>query len=310
MIDDGYFPRGESLLREVHEERAVGLFYGQRALGIGAIAPLNFIGTLRHTRALGSPFQRLTRTATMFETIFFGSRAEADGVLATVQRLHERVQGELPADAGPFPAGSPYSAFDPELMLWTVAVAADSAQHFYELFVRRLSQDERERLWQEYIRFGELFGMPRAVAPPTYPDFRAYWNERLASDESYLTDEARYVGSAIMFQIPVPLSRWPAMRLHNLIMLGSLPERVRHLYGLSWSPAQALAYRAAVAALRAPRPLVPARLRRGSCRGEFDLVARTERARLARGAEIPGALVEAAGQAGTAAPTAPSARRA
>src|SRR5919205_285928 len=99
MSDAGYFPPGRSLLRHVHRQRAVGLLYGQRALAIGAIAPLNFIGTLRHTRALGTPFQRLTRTATMFETIFFGSRAEADAVLSTVDRLHQRVHGELTEDA-------------------------------------------------------------------------------------------------------------------------------------------------------------------------------------------------------------------
>src|SRR5829696_6762317 len=126
MTDDGYFPRVSSVLRRVHEERAVGLLYGQRALGIGALAPLNFVGTLRHTRARDKPFQRLVHTAKAFETIFFGSTAEADAVLEAVWRLHERVRGELPEDAGPVRRGTPYSAFDPELMLWTVAVIADS----------------------------------------------------------------------------------------------------------------------------------------------------------------------------------------
>src|SRR5919201_3132631 len=174
------------MLRRVHEERAVGLLYGQRALGIGAIAPLNFIGTLRHPRARNKPFQRLVHTAKAFETIFFGSRAAADEVLDAVHRLHERVRGELPEDAGPFPAGTPYSAFDPELMLWTVAVMADSAQVFYELFVRRLSDQERDGLWADYVRFGELFGMPRDVAPRSYREFREYWRRCLASDDAYL----------------------------------------------------------------------------------------------------------------------------
>src|SRR2546423_9210071 len=101
MTDEGYFPRGRSLLRRVHEERAVGLLYGQRALGIGAIAPLNFVGTLRHTRARDAPFQRLVHTAKMFETIFFGTRAQADEVLEAVARLHPRARGELPQGAGP-----------------------------------------------------------------------------------------------------------------------------------------------------------------------------------------------------------------
>lgn len=153
----------------MHEERAVGLLlYGQRALGIGALAPLNFVGTRNHTRALERPFQRLTHTATAFETVFFGSRAEADRVLAAVRRLHEGVVGELAEDAGPVPAGTPYSAFDPELTLWTVAVIADSAQVLYELLVRRLSGAERESLWSDYVRFGELFGLARSSAPATW----------------------------------------------------------------------------------------------------------------------------------------------
>lgn len=286
---DGYFPPG-SMLRRVHEERAVGLLYGQRALGIGALAPLNFVGTRRHTQALDRPFRRLVRTAKAFETIFFGSRSEADAVLATVARLHERVQGELPEDAGPFKAGTPYSAFDPELMLWTMAVIADSAEVFYELFVRHLSEDEREDLWADYVRFAELFGMPREAAPATYREFRAWWNARLASGEAFLTEEARYVASAVMFEIPVPPSRWPAMKLHNLIMRGSLPPRVRELYGLRWTRPDAVAFRGAVAGLRAPRPLAPRRLRTGGNTRNFDLVGATEKARVARGRPIPGAL--------------------
>jgi len=149
---------------------------------IGALEPLAFVGTWEHTRARESPFQRLTHTAKAFESIFFEGRAEAEEVLAAVGRLHGRVHGTLSDDAGVTPAGTPYSAFDPELMLWTVAVTADSAQTFYELLVRRLDEDEREALWADYIRFGELFGMPREVAPASYREFREWWAARLASD--------------------------------------------------------------------------------------------------------------------------------
>ena len=179
-VSDGYFPEG-SILRRVHSERAVGLFYGQRALMIGALNPLAFVGTTEHTNAKLKPFQRLSHTAEVFETIFFGTRAEADRALAFVHRLHERVRGEMPEDAGKVPAGTPYSAFDPELMLWTLAVIADSGPFFYELFVDRLDENERERLWQEYVRFGELFGMPREVAPPSHREFREWFEGMLGS---------------------------------------------------------------------------------------------------------------------------------
>jgi uncharacterized protein (DUF2236 family) len=285
--DDGYFPRGRSVLRQVHEERLVGLFYGQRALAIGALHPVNYAGTSQSTGGRERPFRRLARTARDFEAIFLGTCAEADRVLAKVRRLHERVRGELAEDAGPFPAGTRYSAFDPELMLWTVAVTAESALYFYELFVRPLNAAERDAYWQDYVRFGELFGMPRAVAPPTYAAFAAWWEERLASAEMHLTDEARATGRFVALEIPMPWWEQPAKRLHDLVLLGSLPPRVRELYGLSWSAAQARAFPLAVAALRGMRAATPAPLRHGSCATSYALVERTERGRLARGKPTP-----------------------
>jgi uncharacterized protein (DUF2236 family) len=281
--EDGYFPRATSLLRRVHEERLVGLLYGQRALCIGALSPRNYIGTARHSYAKLTPFKRLAHTGKAFERIYFGSREEADRVLAHVRRLHEQVKGVLPEDAGATPAGTPYDALDPELMLWTVAVIADSAQCFYELLVRRLSAAEREALWQDYLRFGELFGMPRESAPACYEEFRAYYRSMLASEEMFLTEEARYVGYATAFEIPMPGWQQPGKRVHDLLMLGSLPRRVRELYGLPYGPRQQAAFRAAVQALRALRRITPAPLARGYNTRSFDGVARTERRRIERG---------------------------
>jgi uncharacterized protein (DUF2236 family) len=287
VSDLGYFPEGSSILRRVHAERAVGLFYGQRALMIGALNPLAFVGTIEHTNAKMKPFQRLSHTAEVFETIFFGTTEEADKVLAFVHRLHERVSGDMPEDAGTVAKGTPYSAFDPELMLWTLAVIADSGPVFYELFVDSLSPDEHEQLWQEYVRFGELFGMPRDVAPRSRLDFRAWFDAKLASDEMHLTDDAREIGYATALEIPLPSYRAPAKAVHDLIMLGSLPPRVRELYGLDHSPRQERAFRATVKALRGVRPITPRVIREGYNTGSFRLVARTERKRLREGRGTP-----------------------
>jgi uncharacterized protein (DUF2236 family) len=285
--DDGYFPRGSSVLRQVHEERLVGLLYGQRALAIGALHPVNYTGTSQSTGGRKRPFRRLARTANDFEAIFLGSRAEADRVLAKVRKMHERVQGELAEHAGPFPAGTRYDAFDPELMLWTAAVSFESALYFYELFVRRLSDEERDAFWLDYVRFGELFGMPRAVAPPTYAAFADWWKARLNGPEMHLTDEARRTGTFVALEIPMPLGNQPAKRMHDLVLLGSLPPRVRELYGLSWSPAQARAFPLAVAALRSARAMAPPAVRCGRNARSFALVEATERRRIERGKPTP-----------------------
>jgi uncharacterized protein (DUF2236 family) len=176
----GYFSR-ESLLRRVHRECAVGILYGQRALCIGAAHPLNYVVTAIHARDRQRPFQELAWRATLIETIIFGSREDADSALAYVNKIHERVKGALPVDAGQYPAGSPYSALDPEL-LWTIALMADSAQYFFELFVGTLSVHEKEAFWQDYFRLGELLTLPRASAPATHAQFRDWWHERLANN--------------------------------------------------------------------------------------------------------------------------------
>jgi uncharacterized protein (DUF2236 family) len=281
--DDGYFPRDRSVLRRVQEERLVGLFYGQRALCIGALAPLNYVGTNEHTAAKTTPFKRLAHTGKWFEAVMLGTRAEADEVLAAVHKMHTSVHGALPQRVGPHPAGTPYDALDGELMLWTVAVMMDSAECFYELFVRRLREEEREALWQDYVTFAVLFGTPRDVAPRTYREFRAYFDGFLASPNAWLTDAARYTGHAVAFEIPMAAHMRPFKRLHDLIMLGSLPPRVRRMYRLRWTPAHAIAFTAAVHALRGARLAMPRSVARGSNTRFFEEVAQTEAWRIAHG---------------------------
>jgi uncharacterized protein (DUF2236 family) len=285
--DDGYFPGVSSTLRRVHEERAVGLLYGQRALCIGALSPLNYVGTSEHTVARDTPFKRLAHTANSFETVMFGSVAEADRVLDAVHKMHRRVTGRLPQAAGAFPAGTPYDAFDPALMLWTIAVMMDSAECFYDLLVRQLRDDEREALWQDYLRFGELFGMPRAGAPQTYSAFRTYYSRILSGDDVWLTDEARHVGRFTAFEIPMRGYMQPAKRLHDLIMLGSLPPRVRRIYRLPWTPVHAVAFAVATNAVRLAHPALPRQLARGSNQSVFEGVADIEAWRIATGRPTP-----------------------
>lgn len=285
MTAGGYFPRETSVLRRVQEERAVGLIYGQRALMVGAMSsPLSYYGTAAHTAAKAKPFQRLVHTAKMFEAVFFGTHEEADKALAFVHRLHERVEGTLPEGLGPWPAGTPYSALDPQLMLeGVVAPTFDSALACYEALVRRLDDSEREAMWQDYLRFGELFGMPAGVAPATYAEFRAWWDEHLQGDEVFLTEDARFAGYETGFGIPIPTLNRPAMAGIEFLLRGVLPPRARELYGISWSWTDQRAFDGLALAIRRGAPIAPSFLRRGSCDFFFDVVAKTERERLRSG---------------------------
>jgi uncharacterized protein (DUF2236 family) len=106
--------------------------------------------------------------------------------------------------------------------------------------------------------------------------------ERLASEDLHLTDEARELGRTVAFDLPLPLHRQPALLAINHAVAGLLPRPVRELYGIGWSPAHGVALEALALSLRRIRPITPHDLRRGSCAGEYDLVARTEASRLGR----------------------------
>jgi uncharacterized protein (DUF2236 family) len=279
--DAGYFPRGESVLRQVHEERAVGLLYGQRSLLLQATHPVAFTGLLASTDGTPAPFQRLARTAKVMETVFFGSCAEADRITGAVQKMHSRVRGRTDRAAGTHPKGTPYSANDPEFLLWILACLADSALVLHRVFVGELTPAESERFWDDYLLLGELFGLEREHAPAGFGEFRDYMRERIASRDLYVTEEARELGRRVAFDLPLPVPRRAALPAVNLAVTGSLPRRVRRLYGIAWSPAHEGAYQALVRSHRLSRPVVPLSLKRGSCARDYDLVARTERRRLA-----------------------------
>jgi uncharacterized protein (DUF2236 family) len=280
MSDDThYFPPGRSMARRVHGDRAVGLLYGQRALLIGALEPLTYTGTMLSTKSNDMPFTRLARTAKIQETVFLGTRAEADKALAAVHRLHERIKGELTEAAGAHPTGARYSAFDPELMLWTLAVIADSGREMYETMVRPLDEDEREALWRDYVRFGELFGLPRTEVPATHREFAAWFAAKLASPDLHATAHALEMAPLVAFEQPVPAAARANIATQNLVIKGTLPPRVREIFGIGWSRAHESAFRSVTAAHRRARHAFPRKVRRGRNDVFFNSVARSEHQR-------------------------------
>jgi uncharacterized protein (DUF2236 family) len=265
------------MARRVHGERSVGLLYGQRALLMGALEPLTYTGTMLSTAAGDHPFTRLAHTAKVQEAVFLGTKAEADKALAAVHRLHERIEGELPEAAGAHPAGSHYSAFDPELMLWTLAVIADSGRAIYEAMVGPLGEEEREALWQDYVRFGELFRLPRDEVPGSYREFSAWWEAKLASPDLHATEHALEMAPLVAFRQPVPLPARLNLETQNLVIKGTLPPRVREIFDIRWTAAHEAAFRSITTAHRQARHAMPRALRRGRNDYFFDAVAQREK---------------------------------
>lgn len=260
MAHASYFT-DDSMLRRVHREKVVALS-GPRALLMMAAHPVAFEGFFMATGSLDDPYTRLQRTAQVMDAIAWRSREEADRRTERVRAMHARARGTLPRDAGRFPAGTPWAADDPELLLWIVACLVDSALLVYERYVTGLSAAQRDAYWADYRVVGRLFGLRDADMPATYADFQTYMKDMLRSGDLHVTPTAREVGIDVVLRPPVPLKVRPLVELANFITMGLLPGTVRRGYGFSWDPARALAVRGGAEYVkRVLVPLLPGSLR-------------------------------------------------
>jgi len=256
--EDRYFP-DDAMIRRVLGEYAVALS-GPRALLMMAAHPVAFEGFFMSTGALDDPYARLRRTAIVMDEIVWGSRVKADAYTARVRTAHATVRGTIPHDAGPFTAGAPYAADDPELLLWILACLTDAADRVYRGYVGPLTRAERDALWQDYRVVGECFGLRPGEMPADIEAFDAYVAATTA--RLWVTDAARELGRRIVLEVPVPLMARPLREAVNQMTVGLLPPRVRKGYGLRWDPARTLALKANQEYLRrVVVPLLPSRVR-------------------------------------------------
>ncbi|CAA9473552.1 MAG: hypothetical protein AVDCRST_MAG65-939 [uncultured Solirubrobacteraceae bacterium] len=251
----------DSMLRRVNRERSVA-FSGGRALLMQAAHPLAFAGFYAHTDALAEPYKRLERTAQVMHTIYWGSREDAERLTRRVRSMHSKARGTLEEAAGPFPAGTPYAADDPALLLWVLATLVDSALVVYSKYVRPLTRAERATYWREYKEVGHLFGLTDADMPDTLADFESYVDEMVNGEQLYVTPQARELSIQIVLRPPAPLWARGLVEAINQTTIGLLPVPIRRQYGFSWDPARAVALHGGAEYLRrVVLPLMPEKLR-------------------------------------------------
>jgi uncharacterized protein (DUF2236 family) len=257
---DAYFD-DSSMLRRVQREFAVALS-GPRALLMQAAHPLAVAGLLAHSNALDEPYDRLARTAQVLNTIGFGSRRDADRVTARVRAMHRRVRGRIPEAVGPYPAGTPYRADDPELLMWVLFTLIDSATVVYRKYVGRLTAADEAELWEDYRVVGRLFGLRDDQMPE---DLDGYRRTMLDGDRLHVSPWARERARKIVFEPPAPIVARPLVETVNFITIALLPDRIREQYGFSPLPPpalrKALVAGGAIYSRRALVPFLPRRLR-------------------------------------------------
>jgi uncharacterized protein (DUF2236 family) len=209
---------------------------GGRALLMQAAHPLALAGVMEHSRYASEPWDRLERTMQAVWTAVYGEPAEAERIGRRVRAMHSKVHGVLHRPLGPFPAGTPYDARDPELLMWVHATLVDSALLLYRTYVRPLSLDEQEAYYQDMKALARLFGTPDEAIPETYADFVAWFRSMLDSDRICVTPEARALAATVL-KPPLPVVARPVWEFVKFFTAGLLPPELRRGYGFTWTPA-------------------------------------------------------------------------
>jgi uncharacterized protein (DUF2236 family) len=245
---DGYFAP-QSVIRRVGNSPLVPLLGGGPAVLLQVAHPLVAAGVVHHSDYRDDLWRRLLRTLRALYLIVYGTKQEAERAGEAVRAVHAHVRGTTRERLGPFPAGTPYAASDPHLMLWVHATLVETSLAAHCRFVARLGPDEEEAYYREMAVVARLFGLTSSAIPATFADFREYLRARLGGPEICVTAPAREV-AAVILDAPLPTPLRLLVPAHRLATAALLPAKLRAEYGLGWSRAYAVPLALAARSLR------------------------------------------------------------
>lgn len=241
------------------DKEAVLFLGGGRAALLQLAHPYVAHAVEQHSQTRTDPLGRFQRT---FENVFamvFGDFESASKSARRVHKVHTHIRGTIDEDVGKFRKGDPYQANDEDSLMWVHATLVDSAVQVFELVVRELTIEEKDRYYEETKKFARLFGISDRVLPRDWISFRYYFAKTMESGEVAVGRPAREIAQFLF--TPRRASYGPFVRWIELMTAGLLPDRIREDFGMSWSRPRRAVFRASIAALRAAHPLLPKTLR-------------------------------------------------
>jgi uncharacterized protein (DUF2236 family) len=158
--DAGLFgPR--SVTWRVHADFPGMMAGGVCALMLQTLHPRALAGVYDHSNFRHDLMGRLRRTTAFVAGTSYAPTAEAEKLIAMIAKIHGRVRGTT-AD------GQPYSADDPDLLVWVHITEMSSFLAGFERFRgMQLTLAERDRYYRETARVAEMLGakrVPKSVA--------------------------------------------------------------------------------------------------------------------------------------------------
>jgi len=247
--DPGYFGP-QSMMWKVNKEITV-LFGGARALLMHAAHPLIAAGARQTSFYQRDPWKRLIRTLSLQNSVTFGNKQEADESAHRINKLHEVINGEDDV------TGGYYDALDHEQLLWVHACLQISSIYFYEMTVKKLSEEEKNQYHMENMKAAELVLVDKNKMPKTHDGLKNWVTEK-SREDGYLvsTDVAEDVKN-IIGGGPVPKHIKPIWPFIAFTAFNTLPKEFKEIYGISDSKLKNVILGINLSLLKYTRPFLP-----------------------------------------------------
>jgi len=250
-----------ALSRRINGERLV-LIGWTRAILLQLAHPLVAAGVADHSSFRRSPrsaWSRLQHTVHAMLAITFGTEVEQEAALDAIRAIHRRVRGSLGPACGRFASGTPYSAEDPDLLLWVHATLIESIVLVYDQLVTPLTQCERDAYCADSAAVAIALGARPEEVPRCWDALQTYLRRQYASGSIAVGDQARNVASALLAPIPGPAGV-PIAAVSTILASGLLPDVVRRGYRFPWSARRDRVFQRTMSLLRTLRRVAPAAL--------------------------------------------------
>lgn len=252
--------RTPSISHRINAERIVLLGWG-RAILLQLAHPLIAAGVHDHSGFRSTTWAAVTRlyhTVHAMLALTFGSEAEREKALDGIRQIHQRVHGQLKTATRQFPEGTPYSAEDPDLVLWVHATLLESIPMAYEQFVRPLTVAERDTYCADAAPIAIALKARSDEVPRTWAEARAYLDRMYGSGTIEVTEQARMLARAVLSPpAAAALIAGPATWTNRIVTLGMLPPHIRRQYWFDWTRVNQRTFRVLVPALRSMRRVMP-----------------------------------------------------
>ena len=247
--DPGYFGPS-SMMWKVNKEITV-LFGGARALLMHAAHPLIAAGARQTSFYQRDPWKRLIRTLSLQNSVTFGTKSEADDSADRINKLHKVIKGKDEV------SGGVYDALDQEQLLWVHACLQISSIYFYELTVKKLSEDQKNQYHKENMKSAEMVLIDIEKMPKTHNDLKN-WVMVKSREKDYLmnTDVARDVKD-IIGGGPVPKHIKPIWPFIAFTAFNTLPPEFKLIYNIQDSNLKHAVLKFNLSLLKYTRPLLP-----------------------------------------------------